>query len=161
MIDLKLDDKNLQRGLSLLLERSRNPSQAMRAIAATMLSAVEMNFRQEGRPKWKPMSALTRQSRGVGAKLLQRSAGGLAASIAMGSNTNQAWVGSNKPYAAFHQFGTKPYTIKAKNGKALKFAGKFRKQVKHPGLPARPFLQLTSVDKQDILDVIAHHLRNF
>ena len=50
-------------------------------------------------------------------------------------------IGSKLPYAAFHQGGTRPYTIEAKGG-ALAFtvaggAMIFRKKVHHPGLPAR------------------------
>ncbi len=114
-----------------------------------------MNFRQEGRPKWKSRSS--KFGGGEGRKLLQRT-GAMAASIQMGSNGNQAWVGTNKPYAIYQQFGTKPHVIQAKNKKALAFGGKAFKKVNHPGTPARPFLQLTEIDKSDILDIIGQHL---
>lgn len=47
-------------------------------------------------------------------------------------------------YAPFHEFGTKPYEIRAKRVKALRFIGRggksvFSKSVNHPGLKARPF----------------------
>jgi phage gpG-like protein len=44
-------------------------------------------------------------------------------------------IGSNVEYAGIHEFGgqTRPHIIRAKNGKALMFAGIFRKSVKHPG----------------------------
>ncbi len=57
--------------------------------------------------------------------------------------------GSNMEYARIHQEGgtTKAHTIKARNGKALSFAGKdggnvMRKSVNHPGsvIPARPYM---------------------
>jgi phage gpG-like protein len=53
-------------------------------------------------------------------------------------------IGSNLVYARIHQEGgqTKAHEIKARNVKALKFLGIYRKWVKHPGskIPARPYL---------------------
>ena len=53
-------------------------------------------------------------------------------------------IGSNLAYARIHQEGgkTKAHEIKARNGKALKFLGIYRRLVKHPGsdIPARPYL---------------------
>lgn len=47
-------------------------------------------------------------------------------------------------YAAAHNFGTGPYTIRAKRGKLLKFRGPrgwvSKKEVKHPGQKRRNFL---------------------
>lgn len=55
-------------------------------------------------------------------------------------------VGTDRPYAAFHQFGTKgPYTIRPKNGKSLSWPGAAHpvRSVQHPGLPPRPFFPFT------------------
>ena len=53
-------------------------------------------------------------------------------------------IGSNLVYSRIHQEGgqTKAHEIKARNEKALKFLGIYRKSVKHPGssIPARPYL---------------------
>jgi len=50
-------------------------------------------------------------------------------------------IGTNVKYAAVHEFGTGPFTIRPKNKKALRFsvggAFHFAKQVRHPGFPAR------------------------
>lgn len=50
-------------------------------------------------------------------------------------------IGSNVKYAAVHEFGAGPFTIRAKPGKALRFfAGGnvvFARSVNHPGFPAR------------------------
>jgi phage virion morphogenesis protein len=157
VISLSIDDRQVQAGLRTLIERSSNPARAMVAISKRMLESTEMNFRQQGRPKWKSMAASTAAMGGAGRKLLQKS-GAMAASIQMGSSSTEAWVGTNKPYAAFQQFGTKAHTIKAKNKKVLAFGGKFAKQVNHPGLAPRPFLALTEGDKSDILSIIGAHL---
>ncbi len=51
-------------------------------------------------------------------------------------------VGTDRKYAAYHQWGTSPYVIRPKVKKALFWNGAAHpvKKVNHPGLPARPFL---------------------
>jgi phage gpG-like protein len=50
-------------------------------------------------------------------------------------------IGTNVKYAAVHEYGTAPFTIRPKNKKALRFsvggAFHFAKAVRHPGFPAR------------------------
>jgi phage gpG-like protein len=50
-------------------------------------------------------------------------------------------VGTDRPYAAAHQFGTRPFTIRPKAKRALYWPGARHPvgAVHHPGLPARPF----------------------
>lgn len=53
-------------------------------------------------------------------------------------------IGSNLVYSRIHQEGgqTGAHEIKARNAKALRFLGIYRKRVQHPGskIPARPYL---------------------
>lgn len=56
------------------------------------------------------------------------------------------------------RFGTKPHIIRAKFKKALYFKGLFRKQVLHPGAPARPILALGYRLTQQILEREAQNL---
>ena len=60
--------------------------------------------------------------------------GALRQSIDELSDNDTALVGTNMVYAAIHQFGG--------------WAGRNRKVY----IPARPFLQLTNEDKQDLMD---------
>lgn len=61
------------------------------------------------------------------------------------ADTVKSSIGSNVKYAAIHEFGgkTAPHVIRPKNGKALKFGGKYFARVNHPGsvMPARGFVQ--------------------
>ena len=111
MLEISLDDGDLQRGLGQLLRNARHPRPMMRAIAAELLSITEDNFESEswGGKKWLDNAR--------GGKILQKS-GQLAASIHTASGSNFARIGTNKPYAAIHQFGG---TIKAKNKPYLVF----------------------------------------
>ena len=128
----------------------------MRSIAAVMLSAVEDNFSQQGRPSWKPSQRAIKQ----GGKTLQDT-GRLAASIVSSYMATRATVGTNVVYAAIQQFGgkTAPRIIYPKNKKALFWPGAKHpvKKVNHPGsvIPARPFLCLTPGDIDDINDICA------
>ena len=53
----------------------------------------------------------------------------------------ESTIGTNVKYAAVHEYGTGPYKIRPKSGKALRFfAGGnvvFARHVNHPGFPAR------------------------
>ena len=72
-------------------------------------------------------------------------------------------IRADSKQARWHQEGTKPYEIRAKNGKALYWPGMqtrsgkdgqdgpaFVAKVNHPGLPARPFMGLSAEDEQSI-----------
>lgn len=159
MIESKLDYKPVLDALNRAAAGMRNTRPLMRSVAGIMLRAVEDNFAEEGRPKWKdlqPSTKLTRYKQGTWpGKILQRS-GGLAASITQSFDATSAVVGTNKVYAAINQFGgrTKPHVIRPKTKRALSFGGIVVRQVNHPGsnIPARPFLRLTPRDLRDIVD---------
>ena len=135
MLEISLDDSDLKRGLEQLLHNARHPRPMMRAIAAELLSITEDNFAHEswGGRKW-PATAR-------GGKILQKS-GQLAASIHTASGSNFARIGTNKPYAAIHQFGG---TIEAKSKPYLMIpvpGGGFRRKAKVT-IPARPYLPMS------------------
>jgi phage gpG-like protein len=72
--------------------------------------------------------------------------GALWHSIRIAELTNKlVKVGTDRPYAPYHQFGTDPYTIRPSLKKALFWPGAAHpmKVVHHPGLPARPFFPFT------------------
>lgn len=175
MIETRIDYQPVIDALRRAAGEMRNSAPLMRAVAGTMMHATEENFAQEGRPKWQDLSPTTKLSYQVAGKdwkklraggsmkvgafpgkILQRSSGGLAASIIQHYTGTEAVVGSNKVYAAIHQFGgrTKAHVIKARHKRALSFGGIVVRQVNHPGskIPARPFLRLTPRDLRDIVE---------
>lgn len=111
--------------LNRLAAKTENKTDLMRNIAGTMESAVLTNFDVGGRPAW-----LGIQYR-EGSPLVDTE--NLMGSITSDYDNDSAFVGTNEPYAAIHQFGGK--------------AGRGRKVT----IPARPFLTLTPQDKEDIL----------
>jgi phage virion morphogenesis protein len=125
------------------------------AIGGIILSSVEENFVREGRyetagsmrggnTRWADLADSTKAARAKkgtwpGQKL-QVSQGGLAASISKSVTGNAVTVGTNKVYAAIHQFGGQ--------------AGRGKKVT----IPARPFLVMQDEDVEDMMDVLQRHI---
>ena len=128
MIEIQIDNLFVVQNQIERLSRgvSDNRYLLMRRLAGTIRYAVAQNFKQGGRPEW---LALKYRS---GIPL--NDTGALRQSIDELSDNDTALVGTNMVYAAIHQFGG--------------WAGRNRKVY----IPARPFLQLTNEDKQDLMD---------
>lgn len=144
MIDIEFDDKHAVQVMARLIGACEHRAPLMRTISETMFSAVEENFARQGRPAWQGLAPATiaqRREHGYWpGKILQRS-GQLAASVVPAYDNDSAQVGTNKRYAAIQQLGGK--------------AGRGRKVT----LPARPFLSLTEIDHEDIIEDVADYLR--
>ena len=142
MIEIRIDAAKLTAALRRLIASGRDLTPAMRRAAGIMHDAVEENFEQEGRPKWKSLAASTLRQRakeGSTGKILQRR-GNLARSITRHFDAESAVVGTNLVYAAIHQLGGQ-----AGRGRAAK-------------IPARPYLELTRDDEDAIEKSFARFL---
>lgn len=128
-IEIKIDDKEIQKLLKKLISKTENLRPLMRNIAGIMLDSVEENFEKEGRPdKWQGLAKPTikqRTKKGYWPGRILQVRGELASSITSKFDENSAVVGTNKVYAAIHQLGGK--------------AGR-NKKVK---IPARPYLLIS------------------
>lgn len=77
-------------------------------------------------------------------------------------------VGTDRPYAAAHQFGSRPHTIRPRAKRALFWPGAAHPvgAVHHPGLPARPFFpfdssgRMTPTAQQRVRNAAAAKLRS-
>jgi phage virion morphogenesis protein len=164
MTVINVDNRELQQKLEHAVAVLADLTPLMQRISVALVDVTEGNFAAQGRPKWAGLrpnyhgfSAVSKDARpqwaglkpkkagGTGRMILQQS-GQLAASVFPFHGSNYAGVGSNKVYAAIHQFGgtTKAHVIHPVNKKALAFNGIVRKSVNHPGskIPARPFLPM-------------------
>lgn len=152
MIKISVDSRDMERGLSQLLQNIQNRRQMMAGVAAELLSMTEDNFESEswGGDKWKETHR--------GGKKLQLS-GQLAANINTQSGNDFARIGSNKKYAAIHHLGGE---IQAKNAEYLMIPignGRFARK-KSVVIPARPYLPIDGSGKlqtngeKRILDVV-------
>lgn len=139
-IEIMVDDKEIQQLLKKLISKTENLRPLMKNIAGIMLDSVEENFEKEGRPdKWQGLAKTTikqRNKKGYWPGRILQVRGELAASITSKYDENSAVVGTNKVYAAIHQFGGE--------------AGK-NKKVK---IPARPYLKLGDKENKQIIENI-------
>lgn len=130
MSELRLQVKDeVTAELAAIQRHLQNPQPLMRGISVELLSLTETAFEKEGDcQKWPKLALSTiRQREKKGhwpGKMLQVSAGGLAASVQPFSSGKEAGLSVSKPYAAIHQFGGQ--------------AGLGRKVT----IPARPYLPM-------------------
>ena len=144
-IEIKIDNKDVDRKLLELAQKGENLRPLMKNIAGIFASATEENFKNEGRPdKWTELSEATKKQRTKQkqwpGQILQVS-GQLASSISTQYDDESAVIGSNLDYAAIHQLGGQ--------------AGKNKKVE----IPARPYLKLTDDDFNEILDATKNFLK--
>ena len=144
-IEIRLEDKELQSYLDQLVERTSDLRPLMKNIAGILEDSVEEDFQQQGRPKWEGLAKSTieqRVKKGYWPGKILQMRGELAASITSSYDENFAIVGTNKVYAAIHQFGGK-----ADRGKKAE-------------VPARPYLMLEETDFIQIKNAINRHLKS-
>ena len=143
-IEIKIDDKEIQKYLQKLVSKTENLRPLMKNIAGIMMDSVEENFEKEGRPeKWQGIAKSTikqRTKKGYWPGRILQVRGELAASITSKYDENSALVGTNKVYAAIHQFGGD--------------AGRNKKVE----IPVRPYLKLGETEKTEIIHEIQNYL---
>lgn len=174
-LDIVIDEGDLGRQLQQLVDRAGDLRDALGEIGEIMTASTQARFGQgvdpDGSP-WAPLAASTLALK-KGPGTLRESLH-LQSSIRYQVDGDAVRIGTDVPYAAAHQFGRDAWTIVPRNKQALAFGppasrvgGKNARQVgpayvvkkvEHPGLPARPFLGLSSQDESDILAMLAEYL---
>jgi len=160
-LDIVVDEGQLGRQLQQLIDRAGDLRDALGEIGEIVTASTQARFGQGVDPSgspWAPLAASTlAQKKGPGTL---RESLHLQGSIRYQVEGEAVRIGTDVPYAAAHQFGTPARVIRPRNGKALAWPGAAHpvKQVNHPGLPARPFLGLSTEDEDDILAMLADYL---
>ena len=143
-IEIKIDNKEVESRLLDLAQRSENLRPLMKNIAGIFAYSTEENFKEEGRhDKWTELSESTIKQRTKNKQwpgMILQISGQLASSVNTYYDDDSAVMGSNLEYAAIHQLGGQ--------------AGK-NKSVE---IPARPYLQLTPDDFEEILSMTENFL---
>lgn len=125
MAEIIISIEELQGKLEKLSKALENKTPLLRRVANTLQNATEESFDKQASPfgeKWKPNAPKTLQKK-RGNKILIQS-GLLSQSFTQKVTGSSAQVGTNKEYAAIHQFGGK--------------AGRGKKV----NIPARPFMPI-------------------
>ena len=142
-IEIKIDNKKIEKALLEIAQKTSNLRPLMKNIAGIMADSTEENFKVEGQPKWKDLSEKTKTARKKSGhypgQILQVS-GQLALSVTTQYDDTSVVIGSNKVYAAIHQLGGQ--------------AGKNKKTT----IPARPYLKLTDDDFDEIISIVEKYL---
>jgi len=145
-VDIQFTNSTVLQVLNSLMDKLDDLSEPMNDIAAVLESATESAFEAEADPTtsqaWASLSDayLKANPKRQGGKILQASAGGLAASVTADSGEFWAEIGSNKIYAAIHQFGG---TDDMPAGPA--------------GIPARTYLGVSREDEQSMLGILGEY----
>jgi len=185
MANIPITDSRLEAALKPLINKGKNLKPLMRAIAGIMNFAVEENFKTEGRRLKKGWTQLsnktikerTRKKKWPGKILNRHGASGLSGSINQKWEERSAQIGSNKAYAAIHQFGGTinraarseiferlRNTRGARKNKFKKLADDravkkgFSFKAYSVRIPARPFLELNKNDIKKIEDAVGNWL---
>ena len=141
---VKIDNKAVESKLLDLARKSENLRPLMKNIAGIFAYSTEENFKNEGRPdKWTELSESTIKQRTKNKQwpgMILQISGQLASSVNTYYDNDSAVIGSNLDYAAIHQLGGQ--------------AGR-NKSVE---IPARPYLQLTPEDFEEILSMTENFL---
>ncbi|MBR0681920.1 phage virion morphogenesis protein [Roseomonas eburnea] len=140
----------------------RDPAPILRAVGARLVSNTQDRFDEEVDPDgapWEPLTtAWAALKKGPGILRESGMRGGLQGSITFDVAGGELAVGSNKIYAAVHQFGA---VIRAKRSPFLVFRtpdGQVFGRAEEVTIPARPYLGLSSRDQEDILDAVEFFL---
>ena len=163
-VRLELDSDAALDALRRALEVTTNPRPMLASIGEGLLASTEDRFRDERAPDgtpWAPLSPSYRRVKRKNANRILWLEGRLGGFLRYQLESAAVLVGSDQATAVWHQFGTRPYTITPKSGKALSCPGGPgpRKKVSHPGLPARPFLGVSSDDEEMIVEEAMETLR--
>ena len=143
-IEIKIDNKEVESKLLDLAQKSENLRPLMKNIAGIFAYSTEENFKNEGRlDKWTELSESTIKQRTKNKQwpgMILQVSGQLASSVNTYYDNDSAVIGSNLEYAAIHQLGGQ-----AGRNKAVE-------------IPARPYLQLTPEDFEEILSMTENFL---
>jgi len=178
---VSIDTAQVSQLLAQLQHKCANPQPVLHEIGEILLFSVQRNFDVGGRPAWPKLAKSTIAQRVKAkkwpGKILQRSgAYGLLGSVNKRVGKDFVAIGTNKVYAATHQFGAK----KGQFGKLTVHVKSYTKKISKPGkkkkstvtvkahskqmlcpwgnIPARPFLAVQDEDLADINETIGNYL---
>lgn len=179
-LTISIDDAELRKAIDRLYDRMSDLTPAMRDIGEYMLGATRDRFDNETAPdgsKWQALSP-----RYAARKVKMRNAlqgiltrrGTLRDTIRYKASKSDVVVGSDRPYAAIHQFGgdiqnkggSRTLNFKVGRNGRSRFAKRSRanfQQTVNVGassatILARPYLGVSAQDEQEILKILGDYL---
>ena len=174
MIDVKIKDHDVKELLAQIRRRTHTLAPVMNIIGQIVRTSIVRNFEKEGRPKrWKKHSKTTENRRGKGATIL-RAESHLMNSIHHKAHKNSVVIGTDRVYAAIHQFGAEKgafgtlSVVQQVKAHIRKIRGKRQKVRAHQrtrkmsvpwgDIPARPFLLVQKDDWAEIRKALSDYI---
>ena len=151
-ITATLDISHALPGLRSAAAGLQHPTPLLRQIGAYLVHSTQARFNAgidpQGSP-WKPLlPAYAAVKSGSNILIGSGMSGGLQGSIIFDTGQNSVVWGSNKVYAAVHQFGAVIRPVKAK---ALRFfLGSSLVIARQVTIPARPYLGISTEDGEEV-----------
>lgn len=161
----KIDDSDIQRVLGRLQKKAGNLHPCLKNIGLHLEESTKQRFIKQEDPDGNHWAALKPSTlkRKKGPKILTESAG-LRDSIISAVRNNGLRVGTNKIYAATHQFGRDKMPEHKRKvtkvfGKTLKFPVWAQVRNYDPKIPPRPFLGVSTSDREEIMAIVQDYLK--
>lgn len=154
-VRIEYDDSQVMAMLTEVSAKVRNMEPIMRSIGTVLVERNRLRFDRQVDPDGRPWAPIKRPGQ------ILRHTSLLFNSLLVGEVTaTSVEFGTNVPYAAAHQFGSRPYVIKPRLQKALFWPGLNHpvKQVNHPGLKPRPFLGISDDDRAEVIAMLTDFL---
>lgn len=168
---ITVDDEKVQKLLGKIYDQSGDLSPVLKPIGELVRTSVVRNFEAGGRPeKWAPLSTVTlsRRKKSGGILRVQGHAGGLLGSIHSEAGSDKVVVGTNKIYAAVHQFGAKKgqfgrAAVARKTGRAGRsgaaiYSRGWMMPIPWGDIPARPFMLVQVEDLVEIREMLTEYV---
>lgn len=159
-IEVTLDDKDVMAKLSEVAARGRNLQPVLAAFGDYLILVTKDRFQTEQDPEgkpWKPLSAFTLMFK-KGSGILTESTD-LRTSFSRSADDTSVRMGTDRPYAAMHQFGLKKtLNIKTHQRKTSTGSVSVKAHTRKVDMPARPFLGFTDQDRSELIETIKDHL---
>ena len=155
-ISVEIDMAELQQIIGQAVAQLNHPQLLFKQVGETLIKIHRDRFARQVSPDgqpWAPLSAWYQDQKSQNQDNILTLRGHLSQTLSYNTTQDGLEFGSNRVYAAIHQFGG---TIRPQNAKALNVGGRPAKSVT---IPARPWLGIGSNDERDIINTVKDHLK--
>ena len=160
-VNIELDISELSRVIDKALATLNRPKLMFAEMGEDLLAIHFARFVAQKAPDgtpWAPLQDWYRDTKKKNADKILTLDGHLSGTLRYQASDTGVVFGSDRPYAAIHQFGG---VIKPKGNYPLKLgAAKDSPRAQSVTIPARPWLGLSVDDEQRLIDIARKHLKN-
>ncbi|HHE3720927.1 phage virion morphogenesis protein [Pasteurella multocida] len=158
-VKVEINTAQLTGILNKAVQTLANPKLMFGEMGETLIDIHRIRFTQQQAPDgtpWLPLKDWYQQSKKKNADKILTLDGHLHGTLRYQANNQGVIFGSDRPYAAIHQFGG---TIKPKNKNVLKLGvGDNMPYAQSVTIPARPWLGVSIDDERRLIKIAHNHL---